>query len=873
MKKLFLIPLMACSMLFSISMRAQNTCKIGTVEYESLSAAVAAVPANDVPTTITMIADENAGAVAEKLVTIAKLKNVVLDLNNHTIASTSLTTLNKKESAIIENKGTLTIKDGSLEGNGKLSYSYVGPTEDYSSTKSCIINNGTLKIESGNIVYRAEGRDVIGYAVDNITNGNLYPHVSCTMTGGSIDASADYEAFRLFANSTTALVELNLLGGSIEAWGVVFAQDPQSSRSGKMTVNVAGGDYDVNDENGYLVRIYTTGVNNLAETNINISGGVCDGYALYIQHTTRLGYDLYETRDQLAEQYPSVFNITGGTFATDEFKRKANYVIDSNGTQSGEPIVSYHTLPTIVNEQYLVVDNGDGTKTIYPAGIVYSEPGTNEWDGTWQGGDPDDHKVVMINHDVTVQTTEAEAYTVTVADNKVLRVAEGQVLNIGDGGLNLNTTGKLIVEAGAIVRVGSHGVISSSNKQIEIYSSTAHSAVLAIAPTAILNNHPAVTVKLATKAYMEDENNFVWQYLGNPMLASSNMQWGAVETSIYDWSAQKQDWTPVAKGNDVNKPFHGYVFTNKATEVGTEYTMNGQIVGNGDAVLNFDVRTDGGNTAENWNFFANSYLAPIDLASFFANIAVGDNTIERTVWIYNTSTGAYEYASSSDVSAFASIPPMQAFFINLLASTPAAATINYATSVWGKEKDDPMHAPSRQNMDIARIMVSAGNVTDRVNLYESDRYTASFENGADVTKMMNGTINLYAVTEAGNLAGVADSNMDGIVLRFEASDAAEYTMSFVGTGDMAYAVKDMKTGKFIALDENESYTFYATPESKEDRFMIVGRHNVSTDVEQTNANAASTGVYNLVGAYIGEMSDWNNLPAGVYVVNGQKIIK
>ena len=42
-------------------------------------------------------------------------------------------------------------------------------------------------------------------------------------------------------------------------------------------------------------------------------------------------------------------------------------------------------------------------------------------------------------------------------------------------------------------------------------------------------------------------------------------------------------------------------------------------------------------------------------------------------------------------------------------------------------------------------------------------------------------------------------------------------------------------------------------------------------IDNISANATRTGVYSLLGHYLGQ--DINALPSGVYVVNGQKIIK
>ena len=36
---------------------------------------------------------------------------------------------------------------------------------------------------------------------------------------------------------------------------------------------------------------------------------------------------------------------------------------------------------------------------------------------------------------------------------------------------------------------------------------------------------------------------------------------------------------------------------------------------------------------------------------------------------------------------------------------------------------------------------------------------------------------------------------------------------------------------------------------------------------------SAKGIYTITGQYVGEMNVWNTLPAGIYVVNGEKLVK
>lgn len=79
------------------------------MKYKTLAEAVAAVPTDGTETTITMIASEAINVVGSAI-TIPATKNVILDLNGYQVVGTAES---GSTSALITNKGTLTIKDSS----------------------------------------------------------------------------------------------------------------------------------------------------------------------------------------------------------------------------------------------------------------------------------------------------------------------------------------------------------------------------------------------------------------------------------------------------------------------------------------------------------------------------------------------------------------------------------------------------------------------------------------------------------------------------------------------------------------------------------------------------------------------------------------
>ena len=110
------------------------------------------------------------------------------------------------------------------------------------------------------------------------------------------------------------------------------------------------------------------------------------------------------------------------------------------------------------------------------------------------------------------------------------------------------------------------------------------------------------------------------------------------------------------------------------------------------------------------------------------------------------------------------------------------------------------------------------------------------------------------------------------MITLQTSDAAYYTISFDFAEGSEYAILDKVTNQVIAIEEGATYEFAAQPNSVvEGRFEIIDRYNAPTAIENTEVKANVKGIYTITGMYMGE--DFDVLPAGVYVVDGVKIVK
>lgn len=155
--------------------------QIGNTRYNSLSAALNAVPTTNVQTTITLL-QNSVGSFK-----VAKNKNVILDLNGYTLSVA-------ENKTVIENSGTLLITNGTLSSTqatgaiNNLENAVLRITDgNYSATQRAVIynTNGTVEISGGTFTSNATGKpdntNVPRATIQNVgTNGTI------TITGGTI---------------------------------------------------------------------------------------------------------------------------------------------------------------------------------------------------------------------------------------------------------------------------------------------------------------------------------------------------------------------------------------------------------------------------------------------------------------------------------------------------------------------------------------------------------------------------------------------------------------------------------------------------------------------------------------------------------------
>lgn len=637
-------------------------------------------------------------------------------------------------------------------------------------------------------------------------------------------------------------------------------------------VNVYDGNFKVQTPNAGSNRVITIGNNDAygAYGIVNFYGGKYAAKAYLTKQKNE-----YNT-------FPSSIPTTSAWYSTFQNKDDKN---------------SYAPLPA----GYEYYETGDAT---YPWGVrripgtetteIASDETTIPWQqtSTWSTSVvPVTSTIVTIPADATVVVEkdlagDAVAEQVFVNKGASLTIESGKALTVGDGGINIGFGGSVTVEPGAIVKIGEAGIITAEENALVLESTEDAQAILLYNPDVAENTQPKATVKLTTKSKML-AGDPTWQYtyqrfaipVKEAMIPANDFdpdhdelfpgeEAYGFESYVYYWTGHNwatTNWSALV-------PFKGYQLANNSKNGGVTYTFNGNLFGNEDKAFEFQ--------ESGFDYFGNSYTAPINVESFLSGFGAD---VEATIWLYNYGTKNWQQVALEDLTdgfvddEFKQIKSMDGFLLNLRAVS-GSAPVDYENAIWGNPLL-PAHAPARNkvaseinNCAVITVKDNAG-FGDNLTLVEKDNYTNAFENGADATKyIMAEGVSLYAETQEGKLGRLATNDLSNTIISFRSGDNAEYTLTFGKVNGEDYLLRDNATGYTMAIAEGATYTF--TQEANTTvpaRFEVIGIAKTPTTIENVAAEAKAHGIYNVAGQFLG--NDFTNLPAGVYVVNGVKIVK
>ena len=170
--------------------------------------------------------------VVEETVVVPNGVTVLLDLNGKKISGTDTNV--KGNFYLIDNRGTLTIKDNSAAKTGSITLK-ANTDRDWNASSVVVANNpGGKLIVDGGLIEHLGGSDM-AYGIDNLTNGKG-TYAETVINGGTV--KSPYRAVRQFLNGIEAQNILTVNGGVIEgANKSIWMQDPSANaNTGKLTV-------------------------------------------------------------------------------------------------------------------------------------------------------------------------------------------------------------------------------------------------------------------------------------------------------------------------------------------------------------------------------------------------------------------------------------------------------------------------------------------------------------------------------------------------------------------------------------------------------------------------------------------------------------
>ena len=442
----------------------------------------------------------------------------------------------------------------------------------------------------------------------------------------------------------------------------------------------------------------------------------------------------------------------------------------------------------------------------------------------------------------------------TETDVVTLQAAAVLEEHVTVGGLIFNEGGSMQILSTGGLTVGANGITGDKEdgSTITIDNTPEGAGFLKVNPST--NNKPAkVTVNYTTEAYNSgNPRDEIWQYMGAP--GEDMTMSDAEKTTIYHWDEVK-GW--VKKSGTSLKPFVGYAFTQNKDKSATFTVTATPIIPTEIQEIPLTVTASGMGGS---NLFVNSFLAPIDLATFTGDEFEGE--VDQTFYLFNSgswkdwqgeggsnhmnygvSPGQYYALSPKGADLMdkkydqTTIPSMQGVYV-IAREDSAKIKLNYAKHVYTADaSNQPMRAPQRVSEDFKRIRLqvnSQNSGADRMYVIQHEAGTAGYDNGYDARNMaVSGQVGIYTHEVEGQMEISVSDKIDSTYIGFRAGGDSEYTLRMTSVVGEEFCLKDLVENVLIPVVDGQEYIFTATPNSVNDtRFLLLDKRNeVSTDVE------------------------------------------
>ena len=329
-KKLLLLIITLLISIFTFGIKdvyADYVAEVDGDKYESIALALDSITDSG-KKTVKLLAD------TQENITIANGKNIVLDLQNHTMT-------NNGNNAVISNDGTLEVKNGTINssaGTGAINNNAKGilninsGTIKTTGTKQGLYNNGGIvKIEGNTLIESSSNQRA---AVHNLKNGTI------TITSGTIKSTGAYAIY---------------------------------NEEGSLTIGTKDDLYDTEKP---IIQGKTYGV--IANTEFNVYDGIISGNTYPVGIVTATGTNPSISKDT------DITKVTGieadSTKDVDTTNKTLIYNIDT----SNRSRITYNPVGGEASKEYQIVYNGNTIGTLPSAIKVDNE--FNGWYTEENGG-------------------------------------------------------------------------------------------------------------------------------------------------------------------------------------------------------------------------------------------------------------------------------------------------------------------------------------------------------------------------------------------------------------------------------------------------------------------------------------------------------
>ena len=233
---------------------ANYVAEVNGTYYETLDAAIGAVPTTGVKTTVTLLQDVTTTAV----ITIANTKNVELDLGSYTITNDT--------TKIFINNGTLHIINGTIVSNGTEKASAYMITNESGATLN--ISGGTLRATGTNVIINTGTVNVTGGKLESSAQSAIINNNSggiLNVSAGEFDASGTTKGQAIYNDGGTTTISGTALLKNVSQTGSQYGRACVHNNAG--TVNILG---------GTIISTRNAGVKNNGTMTIGTDNGTID---------------------------------------------------------------------------------------------------------------------------------------------------------------------------------------------------------------------------------------------------------------------------------------------------------------------------------------------------------------------------------------------------------------------------------------------------------------------------------------------------------------------------------------------------------------------------------------------------------------------